>query len=528
MKKLIILFFSCLFFLTSCAQSANFAEQNKVNNIVIALSNEPEQGFDPCLGWGRDGNPLIQSTLLSVDSEMNIINDLATSYNVSDNSLIYTFTIRDDVYFSDGTKLTAHDVAFTYETAKKSASVVDLTVINSINVIDDYTVEFILNKPQITFLNIVSQTGIVPKHLYNESYSDNPIGSGPFTLLQWNKGEQVIFGVNEHYYGIKPEFDRVTVLFMSDETAYAGALNGDIDVAVTNINLASNNIEGMQLHSFSTIDNRGITLPTVPNTGQTSTLGYPIGNNVTSDIAIRQALSYGIDRKALVNDCLNGYGTQAFSECDGMPWASEQAYIEYDLEYAKKLLQDASWEMYNDGFRYKQGVKAEFTLLYNSADVARQSLSFAVRDYAKELGINIILKGTSWDEIDQRMHADAVLMGFGSQNPMETYYLYHSSNKGKDYYNPEYFENSTVDYYLDEALSQNNYDDFLESYKKIQYDGQTGVSAKGEVPFLWLVNVNHLYFVNDNIDIKQQKIHPHGHSWPLLSNLNEWTWNSND
>ncbi len=524
MKKTFIFLISCLMFLSACSSS----NPNTVDNsLVIALSSEPEEGFDPCLGWGKDGNPLIQSTLLYLDNNMNFQNDLALDYELSADSLVWTFKLRDDVLFSDGEKLDAHDVVFTYTTAKNSASVVDLTVVESIVATDDFTVEFTLSNPQITFLNTVSQIGIVPEHLYDENYSQSPVGSGPFTLLQWNKGEQVIFGINKNYYGQKPSFDRVTVLFMSDETAYAGALAGDIDVAITNINYASNEIEGMNLLSFDTIDNRGITLPTIKNTGEVNSYGLPIGNDVTSDIAIRQALSYGIDRNSLVEDCLNGYGTAAFTECDGMPWSNENVSVAYDLDYANQLLESSGWILSEDGFRYKGDLKAEFTLLYNAEDMARQALTFAVSDSAKDLGINIIPHGTNWDEIEKRMHSDAVLMGFGSQNPMETYYLYHSSNKGVDFYNPEFYSNEITDSYLEEALSQTDYDDFLEVYKKVQWDGTTGVSSQGDVPFLWLVNLDHLYFVDENLDIKEQKIHPHGHSWPLLSNLNEWEWKDN-
>ncbi len=520
MKKIIVCMLSLMLLLQGC----NTTKKENQNEIVIALSSEPEEGFDPCLGWGRDGNPLVQSTLLSFDSEMNITYDLATSYTISDDGLTYIVTLRDDVLFSDGTKLTATDVVFTYETIKNSASVVDLTILDNVKEIDEYTVEFTLKNPQITFLNTLGQTGIVAKHDYDDDYLNSPIGSGPFTLLQWDKGEQVIFGVNEHYYGTKPTFTRVTVVFMNEDAAYNAALNGDVDVALTNSILAQNTIAGMELTALETIDNRGITLPTTSDEGLKNEYGYPIGNDVTSNIAIRQALSYGIDRSKLVDDALGGYGIPAYSECDGMPWASSESVVEYDKDYAIKLLENDGWVLHSDGYRYKDGLKANFTLLYNASDTTRQTLSFAIKDQAKELGIDIDLSGTSWDEIEKQMHSQAVLMGFGSQNPMETYMLYHSSNKGKDFYNPEYFDNKTVDEHLESALKNTDYNAFLEEIKLVQWDGETGVSTKGELPFLWLVNIDHLYFINENIDIKNQKIHPHGHSWPLLSNLNEWTW----
>ncbi len=525
MTRIIPLILAVALMLTGCqsgSQSSNTATTNK-DSIVISLSSEPETGFDPCLGWGRDGNPLIQSTLVKTDSNMDIVNDLATNYSVSEAGLSWTFTIRDDVKFSDGTELTAHDVAFTFETAKNSGSAVDLTMLESVEVIDDYNIKFNLSKPQITFIHTIAQTGIVPKDYYSDSYLEEPVGSGAFTLLQWNKGEQVILGINPYYYGEMPDFQRVTILFMSDESGYAAAKSGQVDLALTNMNLASSPIEGMELVEFQTIDNRGLTLPTTAVEGQVNSYGYPIGNNVTSDIAIRQALSYGIDRQLLVEDALNGYGTVAYSECDGMPWSSEDSIVDYNPEYSIKLLENAGWILGEDGIRYKEGVKAEFNLLYNAADTTRQALAVAVSNQAKSLGIEIVVQGKSWDEIEKEMHSKAVLMGFGSQNPMESYYLYHSSNKGVDFYNPEYYHNQAVDSILETALLQTDYQTFINMYKQVQWDGENGVSALGDAPFVWLVNVDHLYFVDEKLNIGTQKIHPHGHSWPVLSNLEQWS-----
>ncbi len=521
MKKIIISVYTCCLLLVGCA---NIEVREDESQVVIALSGEPEEGFDPCLGWGIDGDPLFQSTLVSFDKDMKLIEELALEYEISEDAKEWIFTLREDAKFSNGETLTANDVAFTYETAKNSGSSVDLTILENVEVIDTYKVKFSLKNPQITFLNTVSQIGIVPKADYGENYGDEPIGSGAFVLLQWDKGEQIIIGINPYYYGEKPELERVTILFTSDEVAYGAAIRGDVDVAITNMNLADKEIEGMELQAFDTIDNRGLTLPVQEDKGELNEYGYPIGNNVTADVAIRQALSYGIDREKLVEDCLNGYGTAAYSECDGMAWSSEEACVEYDQDLAISLLEENGWLLKEDGIRYKEGTKAEFTLLYNASDSTRQALSVAVANQARELGIQVVVKGTSWDEIEKQMHSSAVLMGFGSQNPMETYYLYHSSNGGKDFYNPEYYANPQTDKYLEEALKQTDYNEFLEVYKKIQWDGKTGVSTKGEIPFVWLVNTDHLYYVDENLEIGEQKIHPHGHSWPVLSNLSEWEW----
>lgn len=500
--------------------------KNDKNTLVMAIGSEPDGGFDPIIGWGRYGSPLIQSTLVETDADMEIVGDLATDYTVSDDGLTLTFYLRKDAYFTDGEQVTADDVVFTFESAKESASIVDFTVLDSISAIDPYTVEMKLKEPQSTFIYSIAKTGIVPEHAYSETYGDNPIGSGPFKFVQWNKGQQLVLEANEDYYGTVPEIKKVVILFMAEDAAILAAKAGQLDVAMTVPSLATEEIEGMTLYRADTIDNRGITLPVVPDEGKTTKEGYPIGNDITSDIAIRKALSYGIDRKRLVVEVLNGYGTPAYTESDGMPWFNEESVVQYNIEKAKGILEEAGWtDMDGDGIREKDNLKAEFALIYPAGDSIRQGLALAVSEQAKELGISILVEGLSWNEIDRRMFRDAVLMGWGDQNPMETYLLYHSSNKGKaNYYNPQNYENPTVDRYLEEALKMTDQDKANEIWKKVQWDGTTGTSTLGDAPWVWLVNIDHLYYIREGLDIGEQKIHPHGHAWPLVSNLEEWKW----
>lgn len=534
MKKVIMIFMVIgviSLALVGCAnnktniQSPKQVESKVKDDLIIAIGSEPDGGFDPCTGWGRYGNPLFQSTLIDTDSNMNIVLDLATEYNISDDGLTWTFKLRDDAKFTDGEKLTASDVVFTFETAKASGSVVDLTNMESVEASDDWTVTFKLKKPDSAFVYTVVATGIVPEHAYGPNYGDDPIGSGPFILAQWDKGQQIIMLANEDYYGHISEIKKITVLFMEEDAALAAAKAGQLDVAVTAVSLADQEISGMKLMALKTIDNRGLTLPYIKDEGKVDENGNKIGNNVTSDIAIRRALSYGINRDSLISDVINGYGRPAYTECDSMPWANEEAIVKYDQEKAKEILKDAGWiDSDNDGIREKDGIKAEFNLLYSASDSTRQALATAVSLQAKELGIKITTEGTSWDIIDKRMFSEAVLMGWGAQNPTETYLLYHSDNMGNDYYNPEYFSNATVDKYIDSAMSALDINESMEYWKKAQWDGETGLATQGECPWVWLVNIDHLYYVREGLDIGEQKIHPHGHAWPLVANLKYWKW----
>src|SRR5699024_165819 len=111
-------------------------------------------------GWGRYGSPLFQSTLLKRDDELKIVNDLATGYEVSEDEITWTVSLREDVKFSDGEPLTAEDVVFTFEQAANSGSVVDLNSLEKVEAEDAYTVIFTLTEPQSTFVNNFVTPGV--------------------------------------------------------------------------------------------------------------------------------------------------------------------------------------------------------------------------------------------------------------------------------------------------------------------------------------------------------------------------------
>ena len=176
--------------------------QEKKSEVTIGFSSEGDS-FDPCTGFGYTGSPLY-SNLVKVNGDDQLENDLATDYTVSDDALTWTFQIRDDVKFTNGDALKASDVAFTFNTAKEKATYMDLTMMESCTAKDDTTVEFKLTKPCVTFIYTVAQMGIVPEKAYSDKFgmsADQIIGSGPYKMIQWDKGQQFILEANEDYYG---------------------------------------------------------------------------------------------------------------------------------------------------------------------------------------------------------------------------------------------------------------------------------------------------------------------------------------
>src|SRR5699024_2950559 len=246
--------------ITGCSESkpdtkdsADDAEDDKKKDeLVMAFGSEPEDGFDPTTGWGRYGSPLFQSTLLKRNDDLDVVNDLAESYEIDeDDNKIWTVKLRDDVTFSDGESLTTKDVVFTFETAAENGSVVDLNVIDEVEALDETTVQFTLKEPRSTFVNTLIATGIVPEHAYGDDYAD------------------------------KPKFKKVRFLFLSDDASLAAAQAGEVDMAYIPAAFSNKEVPGMRLEEVETVDNRGIVFPYVKS-GEETEDGLPIGNDVTA------------------------------------------------------------------------------------------------------------------------------------------------------------------------------------------------------------------------------------------------------
>lgn len=484
---------------------------------------EPATGFNPITGWGYNHEPLIQSTLFKKDSNANLINDLATDYTVSEDGLTWTVKIRNDVKFHDGVPLTAKDVAFTFNTAADAAGEVDLSMLEKATAINDETVEFKLNDNQATFINKLSVIGVVPEHAYNENYGQNPIGSGPYKFVQWDKGQQVLLEANPDYYGQQPYFKKLTIVYMEADTAFAAAKSGQIDLAEIPSSYANQKVDGMKTISLDSIDARGISFPMQANTGKKTENGYAIGNNVTSDAAIRKALNIGIDRQALIDGALNGQGQEEFTGVDKLPWGNKEAIFEDGkIDEARKILSDAGWtDTDGDGIVEKNGQKAEFTLLYAATALERQALAVSVAEEAKKIGISINPEGASWDKIDTLAHSTPVVFGYGSLDPTDMYLKYYSKsyNPG-NYNNIIMYNNSVVDAYLRKAITSSDQNTANENWQLAAWDGKTGFSAKGDATWLWMATINYVYIVDEDVDMGTPKIQPHGAD--IFGNILEW------
>lgn len=536
MKKRLISSFLALVLasglLAGCGGSGESSEQGAssgrdTDSVVIGMgpTSEPEAGFDPAYGWGAGEHvhePLIQSALTVTNTDLTIGYDLATEYSVSEDGLTWTVKIRDDVSFTDGEPLTAEDVAFTYNTVKEASSVNDFTMLDYAEAADDTTVLFHMSRPFSIWPYTMAVVGIVPEHAYDsQTYGSAPIGSGRYILKQWDRGQQVILEANPDYYGEAPKMKQVTILFMEEDAAFLAAQAGEVDVAYTSATYSDQEVNGYSLASYASVDNRGFNLPTVEET--TDEEGRTVGNDLTADVRVRRAINIGVDRQEMIDNVLNGYGSPAYSVCDQLPWYNEASQVEYDPQGAADLLDQAGWVMGDDGVREKDGQKAELHLLYSTGDSVRQALTADFADQMEELGISCTTEGVGWDTAYDRALSQPLLWGWGAHTPMELYNIYHTI-EGTDSAQYSPYSNATVDGYMDQALASSDLETSYELWQKAQWDGTTGVTQEGDIPWVWLVNIDHLYWVRDGLTVAEQKIHPHGHGWSLVNNVDQWTW----
>ena len=504
------------------AEDAEGAAKDSVV-VVMGVNSEPESGFDPAYGWGAGEHvhePLIQSTLTVTKTDLSIDYDLATDMQASEDGMTWTVTIREDVSFTDGEPLTAEDVAFTYNTVKESSSVNDFTMLKEAVATDEKTVEFHMERPYSIWPYTMAIVGIVPEHAYGPAYGENPIGSGRYIMKQWDKGQQIIFEANPDYYGEAPKMKKVTVLFMDEDAAYAASMAGQADLAYTAASYSDQTINGYQLLSFESVDNRGFNLPAAP--ASTDARGNAVGNDLTADVRVRRAINIGIDREEMIGNVLNGYGTAAYSVCDKMPWYNDVAQVDYDPEGAAALLDEAGWLAGSDGIREKDGVRAELNILYPSSDSVRQALAADTQNQLKELGINATIEGVGWDTAYTRAQAEPLMWGWGAHTPMELYNIYHTLEGGSAEYSP--YSNEKVDQYMDEALAATSLEASNDLWKKAQWDGETGITQEGDIPWIWLCNIDHLYWAREDLHVADQKLHPHGHGWSIVNNVDQWYW----
>ena len=213
-------------------------------------------------------------------------------------------------------------------------------------------------------------------------------------------------------------------------------------------------------------------------------------------------------------------GTPATGFTNNLEWADPISYEDNQKEEAKAELEKAGWTPGDDGIYEKDGLRCEFSVYAPTGDTARFQLAEALAAEAKTIGIEINTDQKSWDELTQLAPVSGIVWGWGQFDPIVLKNLFYSKGfTGSGYDNTVDYTNPKADELIEQAIAATDRDEVISLWKAVQEE--TGY----DYAYLYIVNIQHTYFVKDNLDISvdTQIPHPHGHGAPIINNMNDWT-----
>ncbi|WP_370416240.1 ABC transporter substrate-binding protein [Streptomyces fradiae] len=494
------------------------------DSAVVGIAAEPDT-LSPLLGYGKDGNSKIFDGLLALDAGMRLRPALATALpTVSADGLTYTYTLRKGVTFSDGTPFTARDVVFTYRAVldpkTNNPSRSELDALKDVRATGDDTVVFTLKYPYAPFARR-TVLAIAPEHIAGKQdvnsgpFTTRPIGTGPYILTGWTRGEKLTFRANPHYWGGAPAVEKFTMAVVKDDDVRATRLRaGDLDAAILPPNLAAGfrADKTRKAHTATTFDYRTVTLPS--------------RNRVAGDVAVRRALDLAVDRQTMVDKILEGAGKPAYGPVPtDSPWFAKGTERRHDLAGARKILDEAGWKPGPDGVRVKNGVRAAFPLWYLSGDKLRQDHALAYASDAKKAGIEIATQAGTWEVIEPRMKTDAVLAGGGAPGDpdFDQYLLLKSELAGDGFNNMASYASPAVDRALEDGRRTSD-----PARRRAAYDTVQRELVKNP-GYTFLTHVAHVYVVADRWTTAAGRLttqvepHEHGLGSGPWWNVEDWT-----
>lgn len=521
---------ACVLALASCSAPTDSAGGSAEGGIVLADGYELG-GYNPVAGYGAAGEAKMYDGLLRLDGSDGLPGfapSLATELPTSNaDATVWTVPLRDGVTFSDGSDFDAADVVATYQAILDPASASEarssFDMITDVFAVDDRTVEFRLAYPYSALptkllIGIVPEEAVATPGLAAESSLNTaPIGTGPYTLVDLSP-DRAVFEANENYFGGAPAVKKLTLLYVPDDNTRAQRMAaGEIDGTNLPPLLAKtlDGRDGMSLTSNTSADWRGVSLPT--------------DNPVAGDKTVRMALNLAANRQSMVDNVLGGYGRPAATPIPDVYGDAHDpgAVFAYDPVGAERLLDDAGWVRGQDGVRAKDGTRAEFTVMYNSADTVRRDLAQAFASDALAVGVEVDLEALSWDRIDPRISFDATLLGGGSEpydpdtqayNTLDSVFV--NFGVGSIYDNASNYVNPVVDAALETGRRSLDTAERNSAYRQMQ---QAYVEDPG---FVFLVFLDHTYVSKDSDWAMSGPIlepHSHGVTWGPWWSLQTWT-----
>jgi peptide/nickel transport system substrate-binding protein len=389
-----------------CTRQASTSSSSGTLRIAIPIT---PTNLNPILQQNQiessvDG--LIFDKLVTIDNHGNDVPDLAvevpTTHNggIAKDGLTITYHLRTGVRWQDGAPFTSADVKFTWREIMNDANNVvsreGYTEIASIDTPDAYTVVLHMKKvfpPEIDtfFAESDSPYDVLPRHvlaayanLNQVPFNSDPIGTGPYRVVRWQRGQEIDLVANPHYFRGAPHVKKIAIEIVPDQnTASTLMRTGSIGAIFE--------IPALYLHNL--IGAPGVVARLVDAPSWEGIM-FNTAHPPLDDVRVRRALSYGIDRAAIIRDTSYGIGKIANADLTPFSWAYDRnlAPTSYRPAEAKSLLDAAGWRAGPNGIRIKNGRPLSLELVYGQGSVGAQNVVEEIQQELRAIGVQVSLK----------------------------------------------------------------------------------------------------------------------------------------
>ncbi|KQL57191.1 MULTISPECIES: ABC transporter substrate-binding protein [Bacillaceae] len=478
---------------------------NRGETIVVGLQ-EPGGVFTPYFNTsGYDGNvqAVMFPPLIDIDENGEPFGRLAENWDVSDDELTFSFTLREGLTFDDGRPFTTEDVAFTitllYDPSYPGSTDItetnlvggldykdgDADEITGITIVDERTIEFELEEPNARALTMLGGQ-VLSKAYYGEEYEKGnldyisdfhlrPVGAGPFKFETYNPGEEIRFSSNEHYYKGEPEADAF-IYRTTEGDSQQFFQTGELDYGTFSAD--QDNFDMLQSLEFADIN--------LYTSSNYSYIAFNHESDIFKDANVRKAFNYGFDRQTYVDIRFQGFAQVANVPVSPVSWAhtDEIEGFPYDPEEAERLLEEAGWVEGSDGIRERDGEKLRIYFFTTEASGASDVLVTRLQEDYKRIGIDLQIEQMDFNALLARVdNGDHDLVSFSTTmqpDPHIGIQAFHSAHTGNTFRG---YENEEVDALIDAAVAESDLDRRAESYHDLY-------EALEEDPPMILLNYN--------------------------------------
>ena len=456
-------------------------------------------------GSGNDLT-MVYDTLVSVDPDFNVVPWLATKWETSADGKTITFHLRHDAKWSDGQPITSADQLFEYKVTTDPASSApyksDYDTVVGCTAPDKWTVVYKLTHPNAAFIaNTVAvvQHAPLPEHIYSK-YPDsglkhldltkNFVASGPYIVKEWRQDDHMTMASNKTWWHGRPWIDEIYVKEYQNETALAAALqSSEVDMAFQLTTPqwldVKNDARFTHIHNYFNGFNQWVTNDTDP---------------ILSDVRVRQALIYSMDRKTEAEKLFHGEDVPAFTPIPlAQKWASSPAALTaypYDPKKAEALVEGAGWTMGSDGYRHKNGETLAFTVgLISGNEISTREFEF-VQQTMKPVGIKLTAKQSEINVFytnEQHGKFQIDVGGFSVANDPDPYAFVHSKSIPPAGLNYARYSDAQADALIEQAQETTDRAKRRDLYYKLQD------RLIETVPVLWTLEPYYRNVINKRI-----------------------------